>query len=305
MGAELRQKIWEAYETLTQILQQLGVETSPEKLLPPTTRLEFLGITFDSESMTMEISQDRLKEIKQELSSWLLRSKAKRKEVESLIGKLQFMAKCIRAGRIFLGRLIQWIRSMDRKSNYGIPLEARKDIAWWARLAEQHNGVSLMWLARQLGTDTILQTDACPRGYGGICGQQYFRARFPKHMQTKNIAVLEMLAVMIGIKIWAKQLQGKYFWIHVDNEAVATVLNSGASRDTELQNALREIAFLAAQHQFVLKARHIPGVDNRIPDWLSRWGDVQSKRQFRKFAQDSSLRQVRINSSWLRYQHEW
>ena len=132
--------------------------------------------------------------------------------MESLIGKLQFVAKCVKAGRIFLSRLIQWIRGMDRRSLYSIPTEARKDIAWWGRCIQQYNGVSLLWLHKEPGTDAIVQTDACPRGYGGICGQQYFRGRFPRHLQKTNKAILEMWAVMVGLNLWASQLQGKYFW---------------------------------------------------------------------------------------------
>ena len=114
-----------------------------------------------------------------------------------------------------------------------------------------------------------------------------------------------MWAVMVGLKIWANQLGGKYFWIHVDNEAVAPVLNTGRSRDPELQDALREIALIAAKHEFVLKARHIPGVDNRIPDWLSRWDENQARQQFRKFAQDSGLKHIRISNKLLKYDHDW
>ena len=305
VGAELKRSIWQAYWALSSILTELGVETSEEKIVPPTTRLEFLGITFDSHKMTMEISEEKLLEIKAELNTWLHKTRAKRREVESLIGKLQFMAKCVKAGRIFLGRLIQWIRTMDRQSMYAIPMEARKDIAWWARFIQEYNGVSIIWLNMEPETDTVLQTDACPKGYGGISRQQYFHGRFPIAVQNKNIAVLEIWVVMVGLKIWAKQLSGKYFWVHVDNEAVASVLNTGASRNTELQDALREIASIAAKHEFVIKARHIPGVENRIPDWLSRWGDVNAKKQFRHFAQDKSLKQVKINSSWLAHENQW
>ena len=191
---------------------------------------------------------------------------AKRREVELLIGKLQFLAKCIKAGRIFLSRLIQWIRGMDRTQEYRIPLEVRKDIAWWGRCAHQFNGISIMWLQRDPVTDSLIATDACPTGYGGIFKNQYFCGRFPASLQTNNIAVLEILAVMVALKLWGDKLQGQYFWIHVDNEAVATVLNTGAARDLALQDVLREIALLAAQHQFVIKARHIAGVDNRVPD---------------------------------------
>ena len=170
---------------------------------------------------------------------------------------------------------------------------------------EQHNGISLMWLMKEPGTDTVIQTDACPKGYGGICGQQYFRGRFPKQLQECNIAVLEMWAVMVGLKLWGVLLRGKYFWILVDNEAVASVLNTGRSRDTQLQDALREVALIAAKHQFVIKARHIPGVQNRIPDWLSRWHEPQARSDFRKYERDNSLKHIRIHSSILQYDHEW
>ena len=95
---------------------------------------------------------------------------------------------------------------------------------------------------------------------------------------------------MVALKLWAKELQGQYFWIHVDNEAVATVLNTEASKDAKLQDVLREIALLAAHYQFVLKAWHISGISNRIPDWLSRWHDANARKQFWEFAKDSSLK---------------
>ena len=187
---------------------------------------------------------------------------ARRKEVESLIGKLQFLAKCIKAGRIFMSWLIQWLRGMDRTKNHIIPIEARKDIAWWARCAGKYNGISLIWLYKEPTVDKVITTDACPAGYGRISGAKYFRARFPQDMKQLNIAYLEILAVMVATKIWGENLKGQYFWIHVDNEAVASVLNTGASRDTLLQNALREIALIAARYQFVIKAQHISGISN-------------------------------------------
>ena len=120
VGAELRDRIWEAYEALARLLEELGVDTSAEKPVPPTTRLEFLGITFHSEKFTMEKSDTKMQEIKQELHTWLYRRTTNRKDLESLIGKLQFMAKCIKAGRVFLSRLINMVRGMNRTEEYKI-----------------------------------------------------------------------------------------------------------------------------------------------------------------------------------------
>ena len=150
-----------------------------------------------------------------------------------------------------------------------------------------------------------MATDACLKGYGGTCQDGYFRGRFPDHLQGRNIALLEILAIMVALKIWGDKFTGQYFWIHVDNEAVASVLNTGASRNTELQNVLREIALLAARHQFVIKARYISGISNRVPDWLSRWGQQEARQQFRHYARDKSLKQYKVKQEVLNLTNQW
>ena len=63
VGAEHRDRIWEAYNALEGLLQQLKVEIANDKLVPPTTKLEFLGVTFDSERFIMEISEEKMADI--------------------------------------------------------------------------------------------------------------------------------------------------------------------------------------------------------------------------------------------------
>ena len=196
---------------------------------------------------------------------------------------------------------------MSRSGLFSIPFEARKDIAWWNRFITEYNGISIIWLIMEPATDAVLATDACLTGLGGTLTshREYFKGRFPEHMTTWNIAQLELIAVLTALKLWAHKLQGKYFWIHVDNEAVSSILNTGASRDATLQDILREIALVAAQHQFVLKARHIRGVDNRLPDWLSRWGDSNARRQFHTAIQDGGWKQQSFSQHLLKLTHEW
>ena len=305
VSAEKKERIWEGFRFLTQLLQDLGVETSKEKVVQPTNRMAFLGITFDAGKQTMEIPEHKVKDITQDLDAWLYKNKATRKELESLIGKLQFATKCVRAGRVFMSRLLNWIRGLDRRGFHPIPLEARKDLAWWRRFLHEHNGVSLMWLQAVPGEDTLIATDASKYGFGGTLHTAYFRGRFPEHYSTLNIAILELKAVMVALKIWATALQGKYFWIAVDNEAVASILNTGASREELLQDTMREIALIAAKHQFVIKARHIRGVDNRVPDWLSRWNEQKARRAFREYSKDKGLTRIYVDQSHLQNKHLW
>ena len=290
------------------ILEQIRVENSLEKMVPPTARIEFLGVTVDSQKMTLEVSEDKLEETSKELSTWLYKQMASRREVESLLGKLQFLAKCVRPGRIFVARMINWMKTLPRQHQHQhtIPWQARKDIAWWARFLHHYKGVSIIWLHNNPEPDKIVATDASKKGYRGIAQGQYFRGKFPEQWKNRNIAELEMRAVIVALTLWgATLLKGQYFWINVDNEAVATVINTGASRDEILQDALREIAMLAAQHQFQIKAKHISGVSNRIPDWLSRWGETEARRKFILFAREKSLKKCKINNSYLDFINKW
>ena len=305
LGAEFREVAEAAFQFLQELLQRLQVEVSPEKVVPPTTRIEFLGITFDSQTMSIELPEDKITDIKAELRGWLYKTYATRKEVEQLAGKLQFASKCIRAGRVFISHILGWLRTMKRGSKYTIPLEARKDLAWWARFMEIYNGYSIMWMNANPKTDAIVASDACLNGYGGTYGNQYIRGRFPTQMQGNNIAQLEIRALIACLKTWKEHLRGKYFWVHVDNEAVATVINTGAARDLILQDALREIAFLVAQYDFMIKARHILDILNRVPDWLSRWDEPEARRRFRSYAENSSLKHVRTSHRAVEFNHSW
>ena len=305
LGAEHKEKVQQAFTHLTQLLSSLGVETAPEKIVPPTTRIEFLGVTFDSITMTIEVTPERVKQMLAELNSWNTRIHATRKEVESLIGKLQFASKCVKPGRTFIARLIEWLKTVDRKRKYSIPKEARKDIAWWGKFLENYNGISLLWLTNIPTPDTILASDACTKGFGAICSKQYIKGTFPEQWHGNNIAHLEMLAVLAEVRTWKEQITGKYFWILVDNEAVATILNTGASRDTFLQNALREIMMLAAHNNFMIKAKHIRGVDNRIPDWLSRWGEQEARQKFLQYEYKHQLKQIQVENDIILLNNTW
>ena len=305
VGADYEEKAWQAYNFLIHVLEKIRIQTSPEKIVEPTTRLEFLGTTFDSERMTMEVPEQKMNEILKELQAWENKKRAYRREVESLIGKLQFAARCVRPGRILITRLINWLKGLDRESQHPVPEQARKDIRWWKHFMKEYNGVSLMWLEAEPTLDTILATDACLTGYGGISGQHYFKGEFGDELRGKNIAILEIIAVMVGLKLWAHNFRGKYFWIHVDNEAVATILNTGASKNEDLQEVLREIAYLAAQYQFVIRAKHIPGVTNRIPDWLSRWGEEQSRIEFNKITKNREMREDKVSKDMLTITNPW
>ena len=113
---------------------------------------------------------------------------------------------------------------------------------------------------------------------------------------------MEILAVLVAITTWKEHLRGKYFWIRVDNEAVATILYTG---DSTLQEVLRTILMIAAKYEFMIEAKHIKGIDNRIPDWLSRWKEPEARKKFREYAKEKSLQRIEIDNSIIFNHNNW
>jgi hypothetical protein len=68
--------------------------------------------------------------------------------------------------------------------------------------------------------------------------------------------------------MWGTKFKGKRILIKCDNQVTVYVINTGKSRNSCLQCCLREICFLAAVHEFEIRAVHIAGIDNCLADML-------------------------------------
>ena len=87
-GCEKPERAWEAFMSLGDSLEHLGLEEATEKAVLPSTEIEFLGVWFNSLKLTIEVTQDRLQEIKLLLESWLNKKSASKRYLRSLVGKL-------------------------------------------------------------------------------------------------------------------------------------------------------------------------------------------------------------------------
>ena len=110
-GADSPARASTAFTSLRQLLQELGLQTSPDKDSPPSTKLVCLGINVNSEEMSLSVPTFRVQELLQELSLWSQRSHYTKKQLQSLLGKLSFVTACVKPGRIFMARLLNNLRS--------------------------------------------------------------------------------------------------------------------------------------------------------------------------------------------------
>jgi len=168
------------------------------------------------------------------------------------------------------------LRSLENQNDsFFIGREFRKDLLWWDQFLVRFNGISFIPDMLWSRPDAYLSTDACLLGIGGWSNESYFSSRLPDFIRVKefHINILEMLAILIALRLWHKKFVGMRLQIFCDNEASVSVINVGKSRDVNMLAILREILHIWAVNNFQIRAVHLPGVDNRKADFLSRAQD--------------------------------
>ena len=92
----LPSKINHTYTRLQSLLEELGLTVSSKKLVPPSTRVVCLGILVDTETLTISIPPEELQAIKQMWSQWATKYSCTKKDLQSLLGSLLYVTKCIK-----------------------------------------------------------------------------------------------------------------------------------------------------------------------------------------------------------------
>ena len=264
----LPDEIHKAYNYLLNLLQQLGLDISQEKLVPPTTALVCLGIKVDVVHKTISIPQEKLQQIHHECRSWVGRKTCNKRQLQSLLGSLLYITKCVRYSRFFLNRMLQVLRQHTNKSTCKLNSEFFKDLHWFLALLHQYNGVTFYDNTKP---SESVHLDASLTGLGGVYGQMVYTLDIPKDYMHYSIVHLEILNIMVALKVWAYYWQDKYIELFCDNLAVVQVLQTGKARDSRLATFVRNIWLITSIFNIHLAITHIPGKNNSVADLLSRW----------------------------------
>jgi hypothetical protein len=89
---------------------ELGVTLATKKTAGPTTCLTFLGIQIDTVAQQLSLLQDKLEHLQSDVESLLTRKSYQRRELDSLVGSLQFAARVILPRRSFMRRMIELLK---------------------------------------------------------------------------------------------------------------------------------------------------------------------------------------------------
>ena len=280
-GAEKAERAHESFSHIGWLLDHFGLEEAPEKAVAPTTKMDWLGIRFDTIEWTMALKPGKLQELLEWLPKLLRYKRVKKVLLQKVLGSLVWASAVVRAGVVFFNRLLVLLRKLKRP-NHSVYFskEAKKDVAWWLATLRQFRGKSP--IPPSVWTPLVaFYTDASLDGFGMVWGSRAMAGLFPLDFEDLDISKKEMITVMAAVKHWFSDLANLKVRIYVDNQACVALLNYGISRSPFMATCLREINFVLAKFNIEIKAEYIPSKQNHLADLCSR--AFSSELYFRNF----------------------
>jgi hypothetical protein len=249
---------------------QLGFQFQDSKTVNPCTELEFVGLEIDTIAMEARLPQDKLAFLRETLDDWLSKKAVHLRELQALIGFLQFASQVIPHSQAFIRRLINF--SMTFQSPFStrhIPAYAFADVVWWRSFAFAWNGVRL--ISPSYPTLHVYTDASGTKGIGGIHGSSWFSSRVPRRFRTRDIQFKEIYAVLQAILRWGHLWKHHHIIFHIDNEAIVDAMTKHTNRSRFTMSILRPIVMLAAFLEFSFSSSWLSSISNALADAASRF----------------------------------
>lgn len=261
-------------QTFLALASRVGIPMKKEKTVLPTTCLTIYGIEVDSHLMLCRLPQDKIEKISLALSETYKRKRITLRELQSLIGLLNFACLVVCPGRTFLRRLIDLTMGVVNPRHYiKLTKEARADLNAWKLFIESFNGCSMFLPDDWVSSDHLsLYSDASGSiGFASVFGTLYFAEKWPASMIQFDITVKELFPITLSLEMWGHLMQNSKVLFLCDNESVTYIINKQSSRDKVLMRLVRRLVVAALKYNILIRARHIAGKSNLLADHLSRF----------------------------------
>ena len=270
VGVANKEKADSQFQSLLNILQQVGLPVNEKKLEPPSSVITCLGIEIDAKNGKITIPNNKLQEIQQICKIWSTKKMATKKQLQSLIGKLLYIHKCVHPARSFVNRMLAVLRNAPVSGFFVLPGMFYKDIAWFNKFLADFNGIVKIHNNEVQKQNVFV--DASLQQVGGIWRKQVYCCNIPDRIKNLvSIVQLEAANIMLAARVWGKCWTNQEVMIWCDNLAVVHAYQSQRIKDHWLMACCRTLWYIAAKYNIKFHFQHIYGIDNVNADILSRW----------------------------------
>lgn len=178
-----KQSALSKFKKFLDVCADKGIPLAADKTVLPTQVIEFVGITIDVRQKETQLPRDKVEKCRTLLYQYQNKKACTLKEIQSLVGDLNFACSVILPGRAFLRRFIQLTMQVSENQKFvSINKECKDNMAMWLVFLDSYSGKTMFLDEKFISSNTLhLYFDAAQsKGFAGIYGRQYSLVVFPK-----------------------------------------------------------------------------------------------------------------------------
>ncbi|XP_073518808.1 uncharacterized protein [Phyllobates terribilis] len=190
------------------VAKKFGVPLAVEKTIGPVTSLSFLGILIDTVEMECRLPAEKVVDLLELVSRVKRLHKITLRELQSLLGKLNFALRIMPMGRAFCRRLS--LATAGAKSPHHfirLRKELRDDLGIWAQFLESYNGKSV-WIAPVVNASELgLCIDVSKKqGFAILFRGSWFEEKWPASWRDRNLldnhTLINLFPIVVSLALW-------------------------------------------------------------------------------------------------------
>jgi len=259
-----------------------------DKFTAWSTKLEVLGLSFDTERRTVTMPQRKIDKAILRVEAMGGQSKTTRIALRQLLGSLRHVCTCCRAMKPFFQRVQSLAIIAPPHGTIAMGSDVLQDLKWTASIlrAGRFKDLPTAMFGAWPDPDVHLYMDASNAGLAVLdpAQRRFVRVKFdeaecdqienPPEQHGLTINVREQLSVAIAALVWGKEWKQQHtitqVWCWVDNTTAVACANKLSSRNHLAQELNRAIGWSEAVNGFRIRCLHLPGRINRMADAASR-----------------------------------
>ena len=259
-------------QTTLRVGEEMGLLFNKAKShLSPTTTLQWLGMTWNSEDATLTLSEDNQRRCTRSLFRALHSRTFTRRQWESLVGSLSHASTTVPLGRLRTRRLLVegqvFLKLQDRDTPVPFPRSTTPYLKWW--LNEGRLRHKAPWVDPPPFLD--LTTDASNQGWGyqSSLGHQG-QGTWDRTMDRAHINTKELMTVWLALMQEPDIRDGVILALSDNTTTVQCITKQGTTKSRALLKVSELLLEEAYRRNLTIKASYLAGVDNTWADALSR-----------------------------------
>lgn len=259
-------------------LTKFGFKLNHDKSqLNPSTKQKFIGFVVETDSQAnkikISIPKERIQKVKKDIKRALLKREVSARFLARIAGQLVSMTKAIIPTKLLLRNVYRLLATKSTWQDILIlSVPVCTDLEWWLEALDNWNGRSFSSFA---STWVTLETDASLEGWGSRLTnedglQKLAQGFWSSEMRQRHSNEREMMAVLLSLKTFVKELSGKAVLILSDNISTVAYINMQGGPSPALTTIATNIWAFMVENQIEVKVRHLSGKKNYVADQLSR-----------------------------------